>query len=75
MSQSVVSKSYYDFPANTFTEDDIEWQVTVIANTGTSGTSEWIHVNTQDALSTPVCVSPVGTVVKDTQGITFVWRH
>lgn len=68
-------QSYYDFPANTFTEDDIERQVTVIANTGTSGTSEWIHVNTQDALSTPVCVSPVGTVVKDTQGITFVWRH
>ena len=45
------------------------------ANTGAAGTSEWIHVNTQDALSTPVCVSPVGTIVEDTQGVTFVWRH
>ena len=45
------------------------------ANTGAAGTSEWIHVNTQDALSTPVCVSPVGAIVEDTQGVTFVWRH
>ena len=34
-----------------------------------------VHVNTQDALSTPVCVSPVGVVVEDTGGITFGWRH
>ena len=45
------------------------------ANTGAAGISEWIHVNTQDALSTPVCVSPVGAIVEDTQGVTFVWRH
>ena len=69
------AQNYYDFPANTFTADDIEWQVAVTANTGTTGTSEWVHVNTQDALSTPVCVSPVGVVVEDTGGITFVWRH
>ena len=65
----------YTSPANTFTTDDIEWQVEVTANTGAAGTSEWIHVNTQDALSTPVCVSPVGAIVEDTQGVTFVWRH
>lgn len=69
------AQSYYDFPANTFAVDDIEWQVTVTANTGTSGTSEWVHVNTQDALSTPVCVSPVGVVVDDSEGVTFVWEH
>lgn len=66
---------WHDFPANTFTADDIEWQVEVTANTGATGVSEWIHVNTQDALSTPVCVSPVGAIVEDTQGVTFVWRH
>ena len=44
-------------------------------STGAAGTSEWIHVNTQDALSTPVCVSPVGAIVEDTQGVTVVWRH
>lgn len=69
------AQTWHDFPANTFTADDIEWQVEVTANTGAAGTSEWIHVNTQDALSTPVCVSPVGAIVEDTQGVTFVWRH
>lgn len=69
------SQNYYDFPANTFTADDIEWQVEVTINTGATGTSEWIHVNTQDALSTPVCISPVGVVVDDTNGISFVWEH
>lgn len=69
------SKNYYDFPANTFKANDIEWQVEVTANTGTTGVSQWLHVNTQDALSIPVCVSPVGTIVEDTEGITFVWRH
>lgn len=69
------SQNYYDFPANTFTADDIEWQVEVTINTGATGTSEWIHVNTQDALSTPVCISPVGVVVEDTNGISFVWEH
>ena len=68
-------QNFYDFPAGTFTADDIEWQVEVTANTGTVGVSEWVSVNTQDALSTPVCVSPAGMVVDDTSGITFVWRH
>ena len=69
------AQTWHDFPANTFTADDIEWQVEVTANTGATGISEWIHVNTQDAMSTPVCVSPVGAIVEDTQGVTFVWRH
>lgn len=69
------AQTYYDFPANTFIANDIEWQVTVTSITGASGASEWIHVNTQDALSTPVCVSPVGAIVEDTQGVTFIWRH
>lgn len=68
-------QNFYDFPAHTFTADDIEWQVEVTANTGTVGVSEWVNVNTQDALSTPVCVSPVGVVVDDTNGVSFVWRH
>ena len=69
------AQTWYDFPANTFTADDIEWQGEVTTNTAATGVSEWIHVNTQDALSTPVCVSPAGAIVEDTQGITFVWRH
>lgn len=69
------AQTWHDFPKNTFTADDIEWQVEVTANTGATGVSDWVHVNTQDALSTPVCVSPVGVVVDDTEGVTFVWRH
>ena len=69
------AQTWYDFPANTFTADDIEWQVEVTANTGTTGVSEWVHVNTQDALSLPICVFPVGVVVDDTEGVAFIWRH
>ncbi len=69
------AQNYYDFPPDSFVADDIEWQVEVTANTGTTGTSDWIAVNTQDAQSTPVCVNPVGMVVDDAQGITFTWRH
>lgn len=69
------AQSYYDMPAGSITADDIEWQVQVTASTGTSGTSDWVHVNTQDALSTPACIFPVGVVIDDTAGITFVWQH
>ena len=69
------AKAYYDIPAGTITADDIEWQVQVTASTGTTGTSEWLHINTQDALSTPACISPVGVVMDDAAGITFVWQH
>lgn len=66
---------YIDFPAGTFTADMLQWQVTVTANTGTTATSDWVSVITKDTLSTPTCVSPVGEIVDDKNGITFVWQH
>ena len=66
---------YIDFPAGTFAADTLQWQVTVTANTGTAATSDWVSVITKDTLSTPTCVSPVGEIVDDKDGITFAWQH
>lgn len=73
--KSVGAQPYVDIPAGEITVDEIEWQVTVVATTGMSATSEWVHVITEDTLSTPVCVSPVGEIVDDKNGITFSWLH
>lgn len=69
------ASKYIDFPAGTFTADTLQWQVTVTANTGTAATSEWVSVITKDTLSTPTCVSPVGEIVDDKNGVTFRWLH
>ncbi len=73
--KNVGTHNYVDIPAGEIKVDEIEWQVTVTATTGTSATSEWVHVITKDTLSTPVCVSPVGEIVDDKDGVTFTWLH
>lgn len=65
-------------PAGTFARyDSIDWRVTLTASTGGTATSEWITVSTQDALSKPVTLSPVGDYVQDDPagGILFTWLH
>ncbi len=66
----------YTVPAGTFpAKSSIDWQVTIVANTGIETTTDWVTVPTSDALSRPVCVSPVGVRVTDDQGITFAWQN
>lgn len=69
------AQNSYTIPANTFKADEIEWQVTVTANTGTTSASEWIPIYTNDVDSIPTPVSPIGEVVNDQTGIIFRWQH
>lgn len=69
------SETSCSVPARTFSSESIDWQVEITANTGTSYTSEWITVPVGDVKSDPTCVSPVGKVMDDNAGITFVWLH
>lgn len=70
------TQNRYTVPAGTFPgKSSIDWQVTVVANTGIQTTTDWVTVPTSDALSRPVCVAPVGTRVTDESGITFTWQN
>lgn len=70
------TQNRYTVPAGTFPgKSSIDWQVTVVANTGIQTTTDWVTVPTSDALSRPVCVAPVGTRVTDENGITFTWQN
>lgn len=66
----------YTIPAGTLpAKSSIDWQVTIVANTGIESTTDWITVPTSDALSRPELVSPVGVRVSDESGIAFEWKN
>ena len=65
-------------PAGTFAGyDAIDWRVMLTANTGGVTTSEWIALDTVDARSKAVALSPVGCYVEDTPEtpVAFRWLH
>ena len=62
-------------PAGTFTSDEIQWQVTVVTNSGVSATSDWYTLSTVESLSEAVPISPVGSLVDGSMPITFSWNH
>lgn len=66
----------YTIPAGKLpAKSSIDWQVTIVANTGIESTTDWITVPTSDALSQPEPVFPVGVRVSDENGITFTWNN
>lgn len=66
----------YTIPAGKLpAKSSIDWQVTIVANTGIESTTDWITVPTSDALSQPEPVFPVGRRVTEEDGITFTWNN
>ena len=62
-------------PADTFTSDEIEWQVTVVTSAGETLSSDWYTLSTVEALPEAVPISPVSTMVDGSAPCTFSWTH
>ena len=67
-------------PAETFTDTvnwttNIQWQVSVTANSGVKTTSDWMTLSTADATPTVIPVSPVDTVVDSSVETVFRWKY
>lgn len=62
-------------PANTFTADEIQWQVAVTANSGIVTTSEWMALSTLDVKPEAKVISPQNTIVDASADNLFMWEH
>ena len=62
-------------PANTFSGDSIQWQITVTANSGVTTTSDWMTVSLEDVASTAVAVAPDRAVLDGDSANVFRWEH
>ncbi len=66
----------YTIPANTFTANEIEWQVIVTSDDGiTSETENWTTLTTIDSAPKCEAVFPNGIFIDGTQNNTFMWDH
>lgn len=72
---NVGTNNFIDLPAGTFTANTVEWQVKVFTSVGKTIESEWVPLVTEDTLSTPACIAPVGQIIDDKNGVSFVWQH
>ena len=70
-----VTGASYSVPANTFSGDDIQWQVEVTTNAGTVATSEWYTVSTVDTAAIAVPTSPVNQKLNRDEVNVFKWNH
>lgn len=64
----------YTVPANTFTTDQIQWQLETTDNFGAVSTTSWKTITTNDVLYTCEIVSPRNEIVYDTDGILVKFR-
>lgn len=71
---SLTTEQSYTVPANTFVDNDIEWQVET-TNNGVTQTSAWMQISTEEELATAVPLDPVSTIVDGSAPITFRWSH
>lgn len=62
-------------PADTFDADEIQWQITVTANSGVVTTSEWMTLSTLDVKPEAKVISPQNTIVDATADSVFLWEH
>lgn len=62
-------------PANTFSGNEIQWQLEVTANSGVTTTSDWMTVSLVDAESTAVAIAPDRAVLDGTIESIFQWQH
>lgn len=65
----------HTFPAGTFENGEIEWQVVCTANSGAVTTTEWVRTLVSEPVSTPVIISPQNTVLDASKEILFQWEH
>lgn len=71
---SIGSAQQYTIPGGTFTADEIQWRVTVVASEQTK-TSAWYTLTTVEATSTAALISPVSGFIDSTKPTTFMWDH
>ena len=62
-------------PANTFSGDSIQWQLSVTANSGVTTTSDWMTLSLTDVESTAVAVAPDRAVLDGSSDNVFKWDH
>lgn len=62
-------------PANTFSGDSIQWQISVTANSGVTTTSDWMTLSLTDMESTAVAVAPDRAVLDGASDNVFKWEH
>lgn len=62
-------------PANTFSGDSIQWQISVAANSGVTTTSDWMTLSLTDVESTAVAVAPDRAVLDGSSDNVFKWEH
>lgn len=62
-------------PANTFSGDSIQWQLSVAANSGVTTTSDWMTLSLTDVESTAVAVAPDRAVLDGSSDNVFKWEH
>ena len=62
-------------PANTFSGDSIQWQISVTANSGVTTTSDWMTLSLTDVESTAVAVTPDRAVLDGASDNVFKWDH
>lgn len=62
-------------PANTFSGDSIQWQLSVTANSGVTTTSDWMTLSLTDVESTAVAVAPDRAVLDGSSDNVFKWAH
>lgn len=62
-------------PANTFSGDSIQWQLSVTANSGVTTTSDWMTLSLTDVDSTAVAVAPDRAVLDGSSSNVFKWEH
>lgn len=69
------ASSTYTFPVNTFLCDEIEWQISAIANSGVATTTAWQSVKVFEPASTAQIVAPKSTSIDGTKDNRFEWNH
>ena len=62
-------------PANTFSGDSIQWQLSVTANSGVTTASDWMTLSLTDVESTAVAVAPDRAVIDGASDNVFKWEH
>lgn len=69
------SKKSYTMPAETFSDESVDWMVTAITAGDLTATSAWVTVSTTEATSSCKAISPAGIVIDATIANRFSWQH
>ena len=69
------SKKSYTMPAETFSDESVDWMVTAITTGDLTATSAWVTVSTTEATPSCKAISPSGIVIDATIVNRFSWQH